>query len=292
LEGLIIKGYGGFYYVDDGRGLWECSLRGRFRFKKQDFLSGDRVAFAAVSNERRTGVIEAVLPRKNQLLRPSVANMDQVVAVLAAMDPKPDLWLLDRLLLMIQAADAAPVICFNKRDLDPEGLGKLVRAYGPAGFPIVVACTLDGFGIEGLREIMKDRTTVFAGPSGVGKSSLLNALEPELKLKTGEISEKLGRGRHTTRHVELLALPFGGWVADTPGFSQLYLPEKVKAADLACLYPDFRPYTDQCQFASCVHRDEPFCGVRDAAEEGRLDSGRYERYRMFLDEALARERRY
>jgi ribosome biogenesis GTPase len=292
LEGLLVKGYGGFYYVDDGKRLWACSLRGRFRVRKQVFLPGDRVEFLVVDDARQTGVVEAVLPRRNELLRPPVANMDQVVVVLAAVDPKPDLWLLDRLLMMIRTAGADPVICFNKRDLDPEGLSELVGIYEPAGFRMAVTSTVTGFGLDGLREIMKDRTTVFAGPSGVGKSSLLNALETNLRLKTGEISAKLGRGKHTTRHVELLALSFGGWVADTPGFSQIYLPEKVKAADLAELYPDFRPYTDQCQFASCLHRGEPVCGVRAAAEDGRLDSGRYERYRMFLDEALSRERRY
>jgi ribosome biogenesis GTPase len=292
LEGLLIKGYGGFYYVDDGRKLWACSLRGRFRFRKQDFLPGDRVDFLVVDDVRQTGVIEAVLPRKNELLRPPVANMDQVVIVLAAVDPKPDLWLLDRLLLMIQTAGADPVICFNKQDLDSDGLAEMIRIYEPAGFQTTVTSTVTGFGMEGLKALMRDRATVFAGPSGVGKSSLLNALAPELRLKTGEISEKLGRGRHTTRHVELLALPFGGWVADTPGFSQVYLPERMKAANLAGLYPDFRPYADQCPFASCMHRDEPDCGVRAAAEACRLDPGRYERYRMFLNEALSAERRY
>jgi ribosome biogenesis GTPase len=278
--------------VDDGEGLWECSLRGRFRIRKQVFLPGDRVSFAVVDGARRIGVIEAVLPRKNELLRPPVANMDQVVVVLAAADPKPDLWLLDRLLMMIQTTGAEPVICFNKQDLNPEGLASLTEIYGRTGFRTAAVSAYTGLGTDGLRAIMRDRTTVFAGPSGVGKSSLLNALEPGLRLQTGEISEKLGRGRHTTRRVELLTLSFGGWVADTPGFSQLYLPENVTAADLAGLYPDFRPYVDQCQFASCLHRAEPVCGVRAAAEEGLLDAGRYERYRMFLDEALSAERRY
>lgn len=292
MEGLLIKGYGGFYYVDDGRRLWECSLRGRFRIRKQVFLAGDRVDFIAVDEGRGIGVIEAVLPRKNELLRPPTANMDQVVIVLAAAEPKPDLWLLDRLLLMVQTAGAEPVICFNKRDLDPEGLAETAGIYEPTGFRMAATSTLTGFGMDSLKEIMRDRTTVFAGPSGVGKSSLLNALEPKLRLKTGEISEKLGRGKHTTRHVELLALSFGGWVADTPGFSQIYLPDKIKAGGLAELYPEFRFYTDQCRYASCMHRDEPGCGARAAVESGRLDRGRYERYRMFLEEALSNERRY
>jgi ribosome biogenesis GTPase len=278
--------------ANDGNRLWECSLRGRFRIEKQFFLPGDWVDFTVVDANRRTGVIEELFPRKNELLRPPVANVDQVVIVLAVMDPKPDIWLLDRLLLMVQAADAEPVVCFNKQDLNPDGLAELVGIYEPVGFRTTVTSAVTGFGMDGLKEIMRNRTTVFAGPSGVGKSSLLNALEPKLRLKTGKLSEKMGRGRHTTRHVEQLALSFGGWVADTPGFSKIYLPKKIEAADLAGLYPDFRPYTEQCQFASCLHRDEPICGVRAAAEEGRLDSGRYERYRMFLDEALFGKRRY
>jgi ribosome biogenesis GTPase len=218
--------------------------------------------------------------------------MDQVVIVLAALAPKPDLWLLDRMLIMAQAMDMVPVICLNKQDLDPDEILRLTDIYTPAGFRILAASTRSGLGLDALKTVMKEKISVFAGPSGVGKSSLLNAIEPALKLKTGEISEKLGRGRHTTRHVELLPLSFGGWVADTPGFSRVYLPETLKSAGLIRFFPDLNAYADQCQFASCTHRQERFCGVREAVRAGWLDPGRYERYKALLDETAARERRY
>jgi ribosome biogenesis GTPase len=168
----------------------------------------------------------------------------------------------------------------------------LTDIYTPAGFQVLSSSARSGLGLDALKTVLRDKTTVFAGPSGVGKSSLLNALEPELRLKTGEISEKLGRGKHTTRHVELLPLSFGGRVADTPGFSLVYLPETLKSAALIRFFPDLNAYADQCQFISCLHNQESFCGVRDAVQDGRADAGRYERYKVLLEEMLSRERRY
>ncbi|MDR1193838.1 MAG: ribosome small subunit-dependent GTPase A [Peptococcaceae bacterium] len=265
--------------------LWECRPRGRLRREKQDILAGDRVAFAIVNSERREGVIEAILPRRNRLIRPPVANVDQALVVLAAGDPPPDLWLLDKLLIMIRTAGIAPLLCWNKEDLAERGdLAELTAPYQAAGLAQVITCALSGQGISELRERLAGQATVLAGPSGVGKSSLLNQIRPGLALKTGDVSEKLGRGRHTTRHVEWIPLAGGGWVADTPGFSRIDLPAAVKREDLAAFYPEFAAWAEDCPFASCSHDKERDCGVRQAAAAGKLDEGRYRRYVSFLRE--------
>ncbi|MDR0469790.1 MAG: ribosome small subunit-dependent GTPase A, partial [Peptococcaceae bacterium] len=206
-NGRIIKGIGGFYTVDEGVDaggrLWECRLRGRFRREKQDVLAGDLVAFDVVDDAQSKGVVEEIKPRKNRLIRPPVANVEQALVVLASDQPQPDLWLLDRLLVMIRAEDIEPLLCWNKEDL--AGVGEMenfLKPYEAAGVTQMVTCALNGFGVPSLAEKLAGRTTVLAGPSGVGKSSLLNQIEPGISLKTGEISDKLGRGKHTTRHVE------------------------------------------------------------------------------------------
>jgi ribosome biogenesis GTPase len=243
------------------------------------------VAFAVVDGSRRLGVIEAILPRSNRLLRPPVANADQALVVLAAGDPPPDLWLLDKLLIMIRTAGIAPLLCWNKEDLAERGdLAELTEPYRAAGVEQEVTCALDGQGVPALCRRLMGRATVLAGPSGVGKSSLLNRIQPGLTLKTGEVSEKLGRGRHTTRHVEWIPLERGGWVADTPGFSRIALPEGVGREDLAAFYPEFAPWTGECRFTSCLHDKERDCGVRQAATTGQIDQGRYRRYVGFLRE--------
>lgn len=291
-EGRVIKGYGGFYYIDSENRLWECRLRGRFRKEKQELLAGDRVGFTVLDEKGQKGVVEEIKPRKNRLLRPMVANVDQALVVLAADDPAPDLWLLDRLLIMIHHEGIDPLLCWNKADLAHDGaLEELTAPYRAAGIRQLITCAARGEGIEELRLDLKDRTTVFAGPSGVGKSSLLNQVEPELALKTGLVSEKLGRGRHTTRHVEWIPLSFGGWVADTPGFSQIYLPKDLSKKQLAEAYREFDAYRQDCRFSSCSHMKEKDCGIRRALDKGLLDSGRYERYTAFLREIEERERR-
>lgn len=291
-EGRIIKGYGGFYYVDCEGSLWECRLRGRFRKEKREALAGDRVGFTVVDDKNLKGVVDEIHPRKNRLIRPLVANVDQALVVLAASDPTPDLWLLDRLLVMIHHGGIEPLLCWNKSDLAPEdGLRELMAPYEAAGVRQLVTCAAKGEGIEALRQALRERTTVFAGPSGVGKSSLLNQLEPGLALKTGMVSEKLGRGRHTTRHVEWIPLSFGGWVADTPGFSQIYLPEDLSREQLTDAYGEFDAYRGDCRFISCSHLKEKDCGIRRALGKGLLDEGRYERYKTFMLELGERDKR-
>ncbi|MCL1804898.1 MAG: ribosome small subunit-dependent GTPase A [Clostridiales bacterium] len=294
LPGRVLKGVGSFYTVDAGaHGLWECRLRGRFRREKQEVLPGDIVAFGVVDESGRKGIVEEVAPRSNRLLRPPVANVDLALIVLAADQPQPDMWLLDRLLIMIQAESIQPLLCWNKMDLAGQAVLEGYRKpYDAAGVEQLATCAVSGAGVKELGERLAGRMTVLAGPSGVGKSSLLNRIEPGIELKTGEISDKLGRGRHTTRHVEWIPLAIGGWVADTPGFSQLLMPEGVTSAGLAEYYPEFEPLAANCRFRSCIHDQDRDCGVSQGAREGAVDEGRYRRYRALLKELKEREATY
>jgi ribosome biogenesis GTPase len=219
--------------------------------------------------------------------------VEQALIVLASDQPQPDLWLLDRLLVMIRAEDIEPLLCWNKEDL--AGVGEMenfLKPYEAAGVTQMVTCALNGIGVPSLAEKLAGRMTVLAGPSGVGKSSLLNHIEPGISLKTGEISDKLGRGKHTTRHVEWIPLSIGGWVADTPGFSQMFMPESVTSDTLADYFTEFEPYLEDCRFRSCLHDQENDCGVSAGVREGAIDEGRYRRYLVFLEELRDREKRY
>jgi len=289
-RGIVIKAYSGFYYVQVGDALFECSLRGRFRKEKQTVLTGDRVEIQTLKEYK--GVIEEILPRDNQLIRPPIANVQQVVIVLAAKDPNPNFNLLDRLLILAQAAGISPVVCINKGELvERAWLEEITHVYRGLGYPVIITSALEGWGIEGLREILLEKVSVFAGPSGVGKSSLLNAVQPGLALKTGQVSEKIGRGRHTTRHVELLPLDFGGLVADTPGFSTLYLPE-ISPEELGSYFPEIEEHLGGCRFKGCLHHNEPRCAVKEALSAGEIDRRRYQHYLELLAEVKAKGRKY
>lgn len=295
IEGILLKGYGGFYYVYAENRVWECSLRGRFRVKEQDFLPGDRVKI--LTDGEAKGTIEAVLPRRNSLNRPTIANVDQALLVFALTAPEPDLNLLDRLLIQVLAAKIAPLLVFTKLDKfqeEAESGGfagpSIPDVYRQIGYDVFEVSNKSGQGIEEVAACLKDKISVLAGPSGAGKSSLCNALTPGMELKTGDLSVKSKRGRHTTRHVELL-LCAGGFVADTPGFSSLFLP-KMKRGELGKYFPEFAASSSQCRFASCLHAKEPDCAVKGALEEGRIYSFRYEHYVTFLQEVREAERRY
>lgn len=288
-EGTVVKAYGGHYYVLSGETTYDCHLRGRFRKEKQPVLVGDEVTWRLVGQGR--GVIEHVHPRCTVLLRPPVTNVDLALIIFAVKDPDPNTFLLDRFLIQAEFAGVEPAICLNKVDLGAGGVQEVVRAYGRAGYTVVCTSAREGSGLDDLRALLSEGITVLAGPSGVGKSSLLNALVPGLNLKTGEISRKLGRGRHTTRHVELLPLPGGGLVADTPGFSSLYLPE-MKREDLGEFYPEFAARRANCRFTLCLHFQEPGCAVKKAVEEGEIALFRYENYVQLLQEVMEQERRY
>ena len=287
VEGIVLRAYSGHYYVHDGEVEWECSLRGRFRLEKQQSLAGDRVLLKP--GHGHTGVIERVLPRRTLLVRPPVANVDQAVIVFAVREPDPNPWLLDRFLILVSASGVRPLICFNKVDLTKDGQVDLVSRYKEV-YSLVMISARTGEGLEFLRQALQGKVSVFAGPSGVGKSTILNALHPGLALKTAELSSKLKRGRHTTRHVELIALPRGGFVADTPGFSSLDLPD-IKPEELSDHFPEMDAYFGKCHFNRCLHDKEPGCAVKSAVESGFINKERYLRYLEFLKE-LKERRRY
>lgn len=290
IQGTVLKAYGGFFYVYSEEKLWECRPRGRFKKDKQTILAGDRVTMTPTGTD--CGVVEQVLNRRNQLLRPPIANVDQVLVVFASKNPDPSFSLLDRMLVMAHGAGVEPIICLGKWDLHSEEVELEAQNYRSAGYQVVAVSSITGEGLETVRQLLKNKISVFAGPSGVGKSTLLNALQPGLNLKTGEISEKIQRGKHTTRHVELLPLDQGGWVADTPGFSTLNLPE-MEMADLADFFPELDEVGANCRFNGCLHRQEPGCTVREAAESGNLPNRRYIQYLEFLTElSQQKERRY
>ena len=295
IEGVLLKGYGGFYYVYAEDQIWECSLRGRFRVQNQDFLPGDLVKI--LPEEESKATIESVVPRRNSLSRPAIANVDQAILVFAMTSPKPDLNLLDRLLIQVTDADIEPILVFTKLDKFREAVitngseeHAITDVYRKIGYTVFEVSNETGQGIESLRARLTDKISVLAGPSGAGKSSLFNALSPGKKLKTGEISLKSRRGRHTTRHVELMVCA-GGLVADTPGFSSLFMPS-MKRAELAACFPEFAARRRQCRFSSCLHDKEPNCAIKEALENREISAVRYEHYLLFLQEVIEAERRY
>ncbi len=290
IEGVVVKGYSGYYYVKHKSLVWECSLRGKFRLDKKPALAGDKVLFR--ENGRGKGVIEEILPRTSELERPPIANVEAVVVVMALKDPNLNRQLLDRMLIQAEQAGLNICVCINKIDLgDPLAAEQIKDVYSKAGYHTVLVSSKFGLGIEELRNFLIDKISVIAGPSGAGKSSLLNTVQPGLCLKTGEVSEKIGRGKHTTRHVELLELEVGGFVADTPGFSSLYLPPLTKE-ELVFYFPEFEPYENRCKFSGCLHRAEPQCAVKNAVNKGEIDQERYNSYLAFIEELASNERRY
>lgn len=295
-EGTIVKGYSGFYYVAFQGALYECSLRGKNRKKKVKFLPGDKVLFRigeGIDDDTRGGAIEELLPRKNELVRPPVANLDQLVIISAMSDPAPDLRLIDRLTVFAQWNEVTPVLCFNKSDLvNQEERQKITKIYEPTGFPLVFCSTVTGEGIDEMKALLSDKFSVLAGNSGVGKSSMMNAISDKWQLATGEVSEKLGRGRHTTRHVELFQLDDNTLIADTPGFSTLTVPEDIKREELSRLFPEFLDRLSDCRFATCMHKNEPDCAVKTAIAEGEVAQSRYDNYLAFLEEVIQQERSF
>jgi len=290
LSGLVIKTYSNYFLVlVEGREV-RCRLRGRFRRERLQVLTGDRVQVNLL--DEGTGVIEGVLPRKSQLVRPPVANVDQVICVFSARQPVLNLSLVDRMLVQAEKEQLAAVLCLNKIDLlDQEEVEEVEAHYRPAGYPVLPTSARFGVGIEELRSRLEGKISVLAGQSGVGKSRLLNALQPGLQLRTGELSRKVGRGRHTTRHVELLFIAPGGWVADTPGFSVLEPAAGMAAEELGGCFPEIKKHATGCRFSNCLHRHEPQCAVKEAVEEGNIPYQRYEHYLQILQEIEELERR-
>ena len=255
MEGIIFKALSGFYYVDDGTGnLTSCRGRGKLRHEKVTPLVGDRVEFTPLDNGQ--GALDAILPRKNQFARPAVANIDQLVIIASQSIPVTDPFLIDRVIAIAEGNGCESIVCVNKCDLASGE--ELVSLYRNAGYQALAVSAETGEGIDQLQALIAGKVSAFTGNSGVGKSSILNALEPGIALKTGEVSDKLGRGRHTTRHVELVRLSCGGVVADTPGFSSFDVDkmELCRKEELAGRFREFAPYVDQCQFQDCAHVQE------------------------------------
>ena len=293
INGKIIKGIGGFYYVDTENGLYECRARGIFRKNKITPLVGDRVSISVVDEENKKGVVEEIEERDTELVRPPIANVDKALIVFAIKNPSPNLSLLDRFIVLAEKENLEIVIVFTKVDLDTDGelLGELKDIYEVSEYKVISVSNKLKLNIDKIKEELKENTVVFAGPSGVGKSSLLNEVDKNFELKTGEVSDKIKRGKHTTRHAELLKLECGGMVADTPGFSSLTLDD-IDESELKEYFIEFDKY-DECRFGSrCIHENEPSCAVKEAVENGDISKKRYESYIQLLNEIRSGKRRY
>lgn len=287
MQGVIIKALSGFYYVKTETGTVECRARGRFRLDGSSPLVGDKVEISLDANGK--GRVDELLPRKNFFIRPAVANIDVLIAVAAEVNPVTDPFLIDRVTAFAEHMGCEVVICVNKSDA--ARAGRLMEIYGTTGYNTIETSAVTGEGIDKLRAAIEGKVCAFSGNSGVGKSSLINALEPELRLETGDVSEKLGRGRHTTRHVEIF--PAGGaYVADTPGFASFDMEQlpPIPKEELQYCFPEFRPYIGQCRFDDCAHLKEPGCAVREAIEAGKIHVSRHESYaRLYEISAKYRE---
>lgn len=292
IEGRIIKGIGGFYYVDTDNGLYECRARGIFRKNKITPLVGDFVKISVVDEENKKGVVEEIAERETELVRPPIANVNKALIVFAVKNPTPHLSLLDRFIVLAERENLEIVIILTKIDLDDDNtFEKIKNIYEPCGYKVIGVSNLEKKNIDKVKEELRDNTVVFAGPSGVGKSSLLNEIDKNFKLKTGDVSDKIKRGKHTTRHAELFELEFGGMVADTPGFSSLTLDD-IEDVDLKDYFIEFDNY-DDCKFGSrCIHQNEPNCAVKEAVENGEIPKERYESYIQLLNEIRQGKRRY
>ena len=291
IEGRIIKGIGGFYYIETEKGLYECRARGIFRKNKITPLVGDFVKISVVDEDNKKGVVEEIQERKTELVRPPIANVNKALIVFAVKNPTPHLSLLDRFIVLAERENLEIVIILTKIDLDDDNtFEKIKNIYEPCGYKVIGVSNLENKNIDKVKEELKDNTVVFAGPSGVGKSSLLNQIDSNFQLKTGDVSDKIKRGKHTTRHAELFELKFGGMVADTPGFSSLTLDD-IEDIDLKDYFIEFEDY-DDCKFGSrCIHQNEPNCAVKEAVENGEIPKERYESYIQLLNEIRQGKRR-
>ncbi len=285
MQGKIIKGIAGFYYIHTPQNeVYECKAKGIFRKEKLKPLVGDNVEIKILDKEKKIGTIEAVLERKNQLVRPAVSNVDQALVIFAAAKPEPNLNLLDRFLITMEKQKIETIVCFNKMDEASEEVkNKLEEIYRGCGYHVLFASVLLNKGVGEIRNLLMDKTTVLAGPSGVGKSSLINLLQPEANMETGCISEKIQRGKHTTRHSELFCINGTSYIMDTPGFSSLYI-DNMEKEELKEYFSEFHDYEDQCRFTGCVHINEPDCGVKKALEEKKISTVRYDNYVLMYEE--------
>jgi ribosome biogenesis GTPase len=292
MQGKIIKGIAGFYYVHvPNNGIYECKAKGIFRKENIKPLVGDNVEIEVTDPKDFEGNIMEILPRKSALIRPAVANIDQALLIFAISKPTPNYNLLDRFLIMMRQQGLECIICFNKNDIsDDDTRTQIEKIYENSGCKVMFASALENDGIDELMSLLQGKTTAVAGPSGVGKSSIVNRLQSDIEMETGAISEKIDRGKHTTRHSELITISDNTYIMDTPGFSSLSLFDMEKE-ELKEYYPEFAPYEDKCKFLTCVHIHEPVCGVRAAVDEGRISKVRYNNYVDLYEELKELETR-
>ncbi len=291
MKGKIIKGISGFYYVHAPEsGIYECKAKGIFRNRKVKPLVGDNVEFVVTDEADKEGNIVEIDVRKNELIRPAVSNIDQALLIFAAEDPVPNFNLLDRFLVMMKYQKIPVVVCFNKSDLIDENEKKeIASVYRECGAPALFTSVAKNVGMERLKELLKGKTSAASGPSGVGKSSIVNFLQQNVCMETGEISKKIGRGKNTTRHSQLIHIESDSYIMDTPGFGSLSIPGLL-AEDLWNYYEEFLPYEPQCRFQGCSHINEPECGVKQAVLEGKIHSRRYENYVSIYQELKENEK--
>ena len=290
MQGKIVKGIAGFYYVNVDGVRYECKAKGVFRKDRQKPLVGDDVILDVLDEEKKLGSVTKLLPRKSELIRPAVANVDQGMVIFAMTSPAPNLNLLDRFLVMMDRQKLPCLICFNKVDLDDGTLMEKYKAvYEKSGNPLLFISAKQDMGLDRLREYLEGKTTTVAGPSGVGKSSLINKLLGEAAMETGGLSAKIDRGKHTTRHSELLQIDQNSFIFDTPGFSSLEIMD-VEKEELSSCYAEFIPYEKECRFGGCSHVTEPVCGIRSAVERGEISRIRYENYCQLYQELKGRKK--
>lgn len=291
MQGRIIRGIGGFYYVVSEGTLWTCRARGIFRKNRIKPLVGDYVTIEITDEEKKEANVTGISPRTNALVRPEAANVDQAMVFFALKSPDMDTVLLDRFLVTMAWQKLPVIICLNKADLsDPSQATYWKACYEDCGYTVRLLSAREGTGVSEVRELLKGRTTVAAGPSGVGKSTFANCMQDELHMETGELSEKLRRGKNTTRRAELLMIGPDSYLCDTPGFTALDLPP-MEPEELQGCFPEFVPFEKQCRFTQCSHISEPDCGVKQAVEDGGISRERYDHYRMFYEELREMKRR-
>ena len=292
MQGKIIKGIAGFYYVHTGEHIYECKAKGVFRKNNEKPLVGDDCLIDIIDEEGKIGNISLILERRNSLIRPNVANVDQALVIFASVKPEPNFNLLDRFLILMKQNDIPCIIAFNKTDLvSKEKVDEIKKIYSSSGHKVLFTSAKTNEGIDELKELLSGKTTTVAGPSGVGKSTLINLIQTKKLVETGEISEKIDRGKHTTRHSELIAIDESSYIFDTPGFSSLSLFD-VTSADLKSYYDEFAPFESECRYDDCVHQNEPVCGVKAAVDRGEINKVRYENYLQLLKECEESQKRF